>query len=230
MKKSFPAVTVDQIQRLDRLAIDKHGIPSLVLMENAGRAVAEETRALLRRASRRRVLIVCGTGNNGGDGFVAARHLVNADADVSVYCVGRPKDLKPDAAINYKILRNCRCPIRFVRRNNSLLIREIRRADIIVDALFGVGLNRDIGEPFRSLIEAIKHAGKKIVAVDIPSGLDGTTGRVHGVCVKATTTITFSLSKKGFYRGEGPKVVGKVVVADIGIPRLLFSRVLRRRK
>ena len=106
-------------------------------------------------------------------------------------------------------------------------MQEIKKADVVVDAIFGVGLNRKIDEPIRSLIEAVNTHAKRIVAVDIPSGLDGTTGKIYGVCVKADTTVTFSFPKKGLGINEGPRNTGKVVVVDIGIPKKLKDRFIR---
>ncbi|MDP2653654.1 MAG: NAD(P)H-hydrate epimerase [Candidatus Omnitrophota bacterium] len=214
--KLFPACTVAQIQELDRLAIERYRIPSLILMENAGRAVAVETMKSLR--ARRRVSVVCGAGNNAGDGFVAARHLLNAGVQTEIWLIGPPDRLKPDAAVNFRILKACGFPVLPFSGNPRAFENKIRRADVIVDAIFGVGLNREITGPFRSAIEAINAARKYVVSADIPSGLDGTTGQVYGVCVKARKTVTFSSPKKGFTLGQGPAFTGRVIVADIGIP------------
>ncbi|MBI5023621.1 MAG: NAD(P)H-hydrate epimerase [Candidatus Omnitrophica bacterium] len=210
-------ITVRQIQKLDKTAIERYGIPSLVLMENAGRAVAEEVKRYLRRKRRPRVCVVCGLGNNAGDGFVAARHLTNAGIPTKIFLVGKASQLKHDAAVNYRILKRMKCPIQEAGTGRGLSLRDID-ADVVVDAIFGVGLDREIEEPFRGVIETINRAAKYVVAVDIPSGLDGTTGAIYGVCVKADRTMTFSFPKKGFLKGHGPRYVGKIVVVDIGIP------------
>jgi NAD(P)H-hydrate epimerase len=217
-------VTVQQIQQLDKTAIEEIGIPSLALMENAGRSVAQEIVHRARRIKRPRVCIICGVGNNAGDGFVAARHLINAGIDVKIFLVGQGGPLKRDAAVNLRILRNLNCPIQNVGPQDLLSLREIAKAHVVVDAMFGVGLNREVTDPFWTVIEAVNKMGKRVVAVDIPSGLDGTTGKVYGVCVKADITVTFSFIKRGFLKGQGPKYVGKVVVADIGIPRKLSRK------
>jgi len=222
MKKRV--VTVKQIQALDSLAIDRYGVPSLALMENAGRGVACEILKLLRRIKGATVSIFCGLGNNAGDGFVIARHLINAGVKVRIYLIGKRSQLKQDAAVNYSILKKCRYPIKEFHRLNNEIIRVLKSSDIVVDAIFGVGLNREINEPFRSTINAINQNAKKIVAVDTPSGLDGTSGNTYGVCIKANATITFSFIKKGFLKSQGPKHIGKVIVVDIGIPRKLKDR------
>lgn len=212
-----------QIQKLDRDAIQKLGIPSIVLMENAGAAVARECLKDLKQKRSARVCIVCGTGNNGGDGFVAARHLLNAGLKVQIFLFGRAKDLKPDAKVNYQILRKCGCPVQEIFQGGTALAKAIRTSDLLVDTLFGVGLNRALSEPMQSLISQINQSRKPILAVDVPSGLDATTGRIYGACVKAYKTVALTFAKKGFFRNEGPEHVGKICVVDIGIPRKLLA-------
>lgn len=219
------SVTVKQIQDLDKAAIVGLGVPSLALMENAGRAVAGEVARILQGKHRAKVCIVCGRGNNAGDGFVAARHLLNAGINPSVVLIGRGKDLKEDAAVNYRILKKLKYPVREIGSADGLLRRVLSTADVVVDAVFGVGLSRDIEEPFAGVLEAVNRYAKKVVAVDIPSGLNGTTGEIYGVCVRADVTVTFSFAKKGFFKNEGPRHVGKVIVADIGIPSRLKGRI-----
>lgn len=214
-------VSVKQIQELDRIAIKKYGVPSLALMENAGAQVSREALKIL--GKKKNVLIVCGVGNNAGDGFVAARHMINQGINVKVWLIGNAIKLREDAKINYLILKKSGCPI--IRGGCSH--RDIRKSDLVVDAIFGVGLNRTIGDPVRSSIEAINKHARKILSVDIPSGLDGTTGKIYGVCIKATKTVTFSFPKKGFLISEGPRMTGKVIVVDIGIPKKLKERIVQ---
>lgn len=220
------AVSVAQIQTIDNVAIERCGIPSIVLMENAGRAVAEEVKKSLRGKEKPRVCIVCGVGNNAGDGFVAARHLINAGIGVKILLVGKGQQLKHDAAVNYRILKKMKCPVKEVRAGRDLSRQDVARADVVVDAIFGIGLNREIGEPFCGVIETINRKAKYVVAVDIPSGLDGTTGAIYGVCIKADKTVTFTFLKKGFSTDRGPRQAGKVIVVDIGIPAHVVKQVL----
>jgi NAD(P)H-hydrate epimerase len=216
-------VTTSHMQAIDRRAINGIGIPSLCLMENAGRCVTDEVVKLLGRSRLKRVLIICGIGNNGGDGLVAARHLLNSGVKVSLLIAGSPAALKPDALINYKAAKKLKIPcheaFRLCRKELS---SHMARADVIVDAIFGVGLGRAVDGPYRELVEAINVSRRPVIAIDIPSGLDGTTGKVLGVCVKATSTITLAAAKKGLFINEGPHNSGKVIVADIGIPKVLF--------
>ncbi|MFA5088906.1 MAG: NAD(P)H-hydrate epimerase [Candidatus Omnitrophota bacterium] len=225
-EKPEKSATVRQIQRLDQVAIEEYGIPSLVLMENAGRCVFAEIQKRLRGKRDPLVCVFCGLGNNGGDGFVVARHLLNACVRTKVFLAGRPGQLKSDAAVNYHILHKLKYPVVEIKQIDWALLRDIRNADIIVDAIFGVGLNRDIVGLSRNIIEAINLHGRGVVSVDLPSGLDGTTGKIFGVCVQADETVTFALAKKGFYRRQGPKSVGKVRVADIGIPGKILRKVI----
>lgn len=218
------AVTVKQIQMLDDAAINIYGLPSLVLMENAGRRVFEEIMKAYRPAV---VTVVCGVGNNAGDGFVTARHLNNAGVKTSLILIGGPGQLKQDALVNYRILKRLKYPVKETTRLAGCALTMIRESDVVVDALFGVGLNREIIEPFKNVIETINREAKKIVAVDIPSGLDGTSGKIHGVCIKAKITVTFSFAKRGFYRNDGPRKTGKIIVAGIGIPDKLKKKIIK---
>lgn len=224
MRKKITVATVKQIQELDKLAIEKYGIPSLVLMETAGRAVAQEVIKQVKRIRDPHACVICGLGNNAGDGFVIARHLINAGIKTSVFLIGEGSRLKHDAAVNYRILKKLKYLITEVGAAHVLLVHDIARADIIVDAIFGVGLNRDILDPFRNVIEVINKSGKKVISVDTPSGLDGTSGKIYGICVRADVTVTFTFAKTGFFKNQGSRHVGKVVVADIGIPPALQEK------
>jgi len=211
-------LTVRQAQRLDRYAIHRLGIPSLVLMENAGRQISKDIVKIARNKKNFSVCIVCGTGNNGGDGLVAARYLFNERLRVRVFVIGQRRDLKQDPATNYRILKNLGCSVKFIPGVTPATLRELRHARVIVDAIFGIGLSRPVGEPFKSVIEAINQCAKIVVSADVPSGLDATTGRIFGVCIKASRTVTFVAMKKGFLKHEGPRSAGQVKVVKIGIP------------
>lgn len=195
-------LTVKQARAFDKFAQEKLGIPSIVLMENAGRSAAEVALKML--GKKKKVVVVCGVGNNGGDGFVAARHLINAGVNVQVFVVGKISKLKPDPKTNYNILK--KIGIKFTKKIDG---------DLIIDALFGIGLRSEIREPYASIIELMNKSGRPILAVDVPSGLDADTGKVLGIAVKAKKTVTFVASKKGFVKAR--KYCGKIVVRDIGI-------------
>ena len=224
-KFSHRAVSVQHIQKLDKYAIEEIGIPSLCLMENAGRAVAQEVLNSWKGKRPPRVSIICGSGNNAGDGFAAARHLRNSGAKVKVFTIGAAQQLKQDAAIQYQILKRTDCPIKTMSAIDQGIAKELKASDRVIDAIFGVGLNREITEPYRNIILSLNALKKNVVSVDIPTGLDGTTGKILGVCVKARTTVTLTAAKKGFFKNLGPRYTGRIIVADIGIPKELITRV-----
>jgi NAD(P)H-hydrate epimerase len=206
----------EQARALDRRAIEEFGVPGVVLMENAGRGAAELLRAL---GIRGMVAICCGGGNNGGDGFVIARHLHNKQVPVRVLLFGRPEELTGDAAINYHVIARLGLPIAVSAGNQvegDALQRELKRAEWVVDALFGTGLTGPVRAPFDAVIAAINAAGAKVLAVDIPSGLDCDTGQPLGPTVRATHTVTFLAQKKGFASPTAQEWLGQVHVADIG--------------
>ncbi len=210
-------VSAEEMRRLDEKAIREYGIPSLLLMENAGRGVAEAIQSAF--GSGLSISVFCGKGNNGGDGFVCARHLYNRGFAVQVLLFAESQELKEDAKLNFDILNKMRLPL---FRNPKDIPFLIQSSEVLVDALFGVGLRRELSGIFREAVEAINSAGKKVVSIDVPSGLDSDSGRVLGAAVKADRTFTLALPKRGFYVGDGPAHAGEIHVIDIGIPRDLL--------
>lgn len=213
------AVTAAEMREIDRRAIEDYGIPGVALMENAGRGAAHTALQMLGPKRLARVAIVCGSGNNGGDGYVIARHLHNAGHAVTVWLLAPRDRITGDAAINLHIIEKMRLDIR-PALPGQLTFGD---ADLIVDAMLGTGLSGEVREPFASAIDAINAAGKPVLAVDIPSGLNSDTGEVLGRCIRATRTATFALPKLGFARAAGPQMTGPVDVVDIGIPRKLLE-------
>ncbi len=208
--------TSDHMRRLDRLAESEYGIPTLLLMENAGRGAADAIESLLEGRDRP-VAVVCGKGNNGGDGFVIARHLHNRGYPVVVHLVAEASAISPasDAGVNLSILAKMRVPI--------LPLPIAPDAQLVVDALLGTGLSGPVRPPFDAAIRAVNAHGAPVAAVDVPSGLDADDGRVLGVAVRAVLTATFGLVKRGLTTGEGPAHAGRVVLVDISIPRELLE-------
>ncbi len=216
-------VTPDEMRRIDAFAIDTVGIPGVVLMENAGRAVFEQAYKGL-AGNGKPAVILCGRGNNGGDGFVVARHLINNGIEVGVYVVGAISKIKGDAGVNLRILRRMGVSIeRVTGKSLPELRRRLKSAGLIVDALLGTGLSGEVTDLFRDVIALINGSGHPVLAVDIPSGLDGVTGKPLGIAVVANATVTFQLPKKAFENPLARNFTGRLTIADIGIPVHLYD-------
>ena len=219
------ALTCQEIRELDVLAIEHVGIPGIVLMENAGRGTAEFIYDTLINPDTARVLVLCGPGNNGGDGFVVARHLHNAGVNVDVALAAPPEKSQGDAGVNLRILE--RMSFELLRAYEPAGLEAVGRAaldaDVIVDALLGTGssgLPRNVMAAMIELANAAPRARR--VAIDIPSGLDADRGEVHEPCFRAAATVTMVAPKAGFDSPAARAVVGRVVTVDIGTPRELI--------
>lgn len=210
------SASVRRLQRLDRRATHQFGIPSLLLMENAGIACEQEINKRYPKA--RQIVIVCGQGNNGGDGFVLARRLWNTGKKVMVFHFGRSKSVSPDASLNLNILNKLkvRCVDLSTTSAKNIFLRSLKNADVVVDAIFGTGLKRIVDGPYRSAILAINRSQKKVVSIDVPSGIHADSGRVLGDAIKADLCVTFVMSKLGFRRARA--YTGRVIVRDISVP------------
>ncbi|MEM1993907.1 MAG: NAD(P)H-hydrate epimerase [Nitrososphaerales archaeon] len=196
------------------------GVSRLLLMENAGCAVAKAILDSTVNLSKG-VLVVAGLGNNGGDGFVAARHLASGGVKVKVILLGKGEEIKgEEAAINWKIISNMKRSIVAAEANNRETLLRCKElfdsSSVIVDAIFGTGIKGEVREPFATAIDLINGSNAYKVSVDIPSGLDPTTGEVQSKAVKADLTITFHKAKPGLFKNK--KFVGKLIIAPIGIP------------
>lgn len=216
----------DEVREIDRKAIEEYEIPGIILMENAGRNVVEEILKMLSWPKKAKVVIFCGKGNNGGDGFVIARHLYNKGVNVSVYLLTRISNVLADgdASTNLKILLNMNLKVNELLEGNMKEIRkELQDCNIIVDAIFGTGLSGEVREPARSLIMEINETNIPVVSVDIPSGLDCDEGVVLGAAVKATKTVTFVAAKAGFFKECGREYTGELIVSDISVPKELIE-------
>ncbi len=208
---TMKAVSRSEMQELDRRTIEDFGVPSIVLMENAGRGVKDVALNMLGRGLRKKVAIFCGPGNNGGDGFVAARYLVRQDIEVDVYIIGQKSRIKNGSKINLDILEKLGIVA------NELLSLPRVDYELIIDAIFGIGLKGKVKGPTKDIIKDLNKCGIPILSVDVPSGLDADTGEVLGDAVKAKKTVTMQCPKKGFYINKGPEHAGEVVVVDVGI-------------
>jgi NAD(P)H-hydrate epimerase len=210
----------DEVRAIDRRAIEEFGVPGVVLMENAGRGATE---VLLALGVKGPVTICCGKGNNGGDGFVIARHLDLHRLPVRVLLFAKPEELAGDAAINYRIIEKAELLISVRTGGEATLREELAGSEWVVDALFGTGLTGPVRTPLDRVIAAINASGAHVLAVDIPSGLDCDTGQPLGATVRAEHTVTFVAQKKGFAAREAKQWLGQVHVVGIGAPRALVQ-------
>lgn len=219
-------VTRDEVRAVDRWAIEELGLPGVALMENAGRSCAEFVMDKLANKRTPRVCIFCGTGNNGGDGYVIARHLLNADCSVRAVLCGDREKVRGDARINLDVLTALGETIEDLDPSRTDAADRVAsladRADLVVDALFGTGLQGPLRENYRVLVDAINALDVPVLAVDIPSGLDCDTGEPLGAAIRAAWTMTFVAVKKGFVASAGAReYTGEVHVASIGVePRM----------
>lgn len=227
-------ITIDQSRRLDRDASRFYRIPSLLLMENAGRAVAEAAFvAAGKKPARSECIVVCGGGSNGGDGLVAARHLRQRNWRVRVLLTADPKKYTGDSELNYRIIRSLKIPANKLRGDRA---SKRRGPTVIIDAILGSGFH---GDPRADALAGIRFinarkqwnpAGTKVIAVDIPSGLHGDFGPLGTETVKADHTVTFVDVKPGLLRPNAKPFVGAITIADIGIPKSLVRRTSGRKR
>ncbi|HDD42417.1 MAG TPA: NAD(P)H-hydrate epimerase, partial [Nitrososphaeria archaeon] len=206
-------------------AIDENsewlGVPRALLMENAGAWVARIAYQWLGGAAGKKIVIFCGTGNNGGDGFAAARHLAGLGAEVHVVLIGDPRKIRtPEAKANYDVLCSMRESVKLSTVRTVEELEEVRGeledAEAVIDGIFGTGIRGEIREPWRSAIRLINSAKGLRIAVDIPSGMDPDTGEVRDLCVNANVTVTFHRPKAGM--PAAADYCGELVIAPIGIP------------
>ena len=212
-------VTSRQMRELDTAAIRRGNIPSLNLMERAGFGLAK---IVINRSFAKdgRIVVVAGKGNNGGDGLVAARYLIQNGFDVTILLLSASSELSPDSRVNFEQLAPLTTRIISITdlAGFNSHLPELLRASCIVDAIFGTGLEKNVSGLLLAVISAINSLKVPIIAADIPSGLCADTGKPLGKAVHATITATFGLPKIGLYVGEGPGFAGKVEIVDIGIP------------
>lgn len=221
--------TADIMRSLDAKTAESFGVQSLVLMENAGSAVAQAVIKDFDAPAKKGVVIFCGKGNNGGDGFVAARHLINRGYHVDVVFLGKKEELSGDAGANYTALSRITDLIHELKDSGGFSATDIVLKDrgVIIDALLGTGIKGAVKEPYAGAIQLINEAaaaGLPVLAVDIPSGIDADTGASAGVAVRAKKTITFGLAKLGLVVYPGAEYAGDMEVADISIPDRLVRQ------
>jgi NAD(P)H-hydrate epimerase len=211
-------LTRAQVREIDRRAIEQYGIPGIVLMENAARAAADAAMGMLAGDAAPSVIIVCGPGNNGGDGLAVARHLHNRGIDdLRIVLMTDPATYKSDAAINWKIVQAMNLPVQRALPEQP--------PSLYIDAIFGTGLTRAVDASIAAVLETMNRGGAARLAIDIPSGLDCDGGQPTGACFRADRTITFVAEKAGFANPRSREFTGTILVADIGCPRELIDLV-----
>jgi hydroxyethylthiazole kinase-like uncharacterized protein yjeF len=219
--KKFVLMTKEQVRAVDSWAINTIGVQGVVLMENAGRSCAELIKDKLKDIAAPKVCIFCGTGNNGGDGYVIARHLLNSSFEVVVVICGNREKIKGDAKINLDILERLGQPIEQLNLRDGDVPAQVKSfaagADMIVDGIFGTGLSGPLRDDYKRLVESINACDCPILAVDIPSGLDCDAGQPLGAAIRADYTVTFVAVKKGFTSGSAAQYTGEIFVASIGV-------------
>ena len=220
-------VTAAEMQEMDRLTIESHGILGLELMENAGKGAA---RVLLSQFGDRLgagVGIICGKGNNGGDGFVIARYLAEQQIRVTVYLLAQASAIKGDAAVNLKRLSSLKIPVIEVPDEAafSKSIPGLDQNGLLVDAILGTGLSANVRGFFKNVIDYMNQSPNPVFAVDIPSGLNSDTGQPCGTCIRAQATATFALPKIGHFSYPGAEYTGRLEIIDIGIPDAVMQTV-----
>jgi NAD(P)H-hydrate epimerase len=214
-------VTAEEMKALEEAAIQKLGVPSLILMEHAGKSLAMKCMSLMEQRNHyQRVWVFVGKGNNGGDGLVAARHLLNAKIEVRVILLCDPRDLRGDAQLNYEIMRNYSLESLVYLDDLDVggLGKEIKAEDLVIDAIYGTGF---MGTAFGidgAVIRLLSHHQGMVISADLPSGMEANTGQINGPCVKANYTLTFGLPKLGLYRDPDHEHSGQIEIVDIGLP------------
>ena len=218
------------LMEVDRRAVEDFGIEVPVLMENAGRQVAEVARSYMIEGSA--VLIIAGAGNNGGDGLVAARHLANRVHQVQILLICDESKFAGAAQKQLQIVRKMELPVVILPRQNDALIRWLENSDVgdaVVDAMFGTGLNRPLDAPVKDLIMQLNNANHRVISVDIPSGLDCDTGQALGIAVQAAHTVSFCGMKIGFESADAIRYLGQISIGDIGAPVALLQACAEKR-
>lgn len=217
-------VSGERMAEIDRQAMNEYGIPGLVLMENAGLQVVNMVTHIRPQVQDSKIVVLCGRGNNGGDGFVIVRHLLRLGYRVETWALAEVSQYNGDARVNYDILLKHGFEVSIVDEIEPVVyLRNLDKNDLIVDALLGTGLKREVSDPLAGIIRAVNESPAEVLSVDIPSGISADNGQVMGSGVKADYTVTFALPKKGLFLFPGADYCGKIKIVDIGIPKVLTA-------
>ena len=214
-----------EMKKIDKRAVEEYGVSEILLMENAGREVAAAFEEYLGGVSGKRICVLAGSGNNGGDAFAAARHLMNHGAQISIFLVGSPAHLTKSAALNRDIIIKMGVVVHVLEteRDWDKLQVTLRFVDGVVDGILGTGFQGGLREPVARVVRMVNSHGKPVVAVDIPTGVEADTGSASAEAIRADLTVTFGLPKFGHMIGAGETATGKLLVDDIGIPKALLE-------
>lgn len=215
----------EEMKRIDKKATDEYGILGIVLMENAGIRTVEVITEMLEGIEDKKIVVVAGKGNNGGDGLVIARQLINGGAEAVVFVMAEPEDFTADTRINYEILQKMKVNICRLYKQEDVdrFAKIIGEAELIVDSIYGIGFKGLLSDFEADVINMINQSRVPVIAVDIPSGVEADTGKVHNTAVKACHTVTFAAPKLGHFIEPGQDFTGNLTVADISIPRFLLA-------
>jgi len=214
------------MRKLDKLVIEETGLPGIVLMENAARSVVNAIQERWPKKNRP-IVVVCGTGNNGGDGFACARLLASADYPVRVWLTGAEEKLQGDAKTNYDVLKDLCIHPKFLNEEpdqETGLTEDLQQAELIIDAICGTGFAGTLHGPAQQAVSAINRSGKPVVAIDVPSGLNGDATEIPGDTVKATMTVTLGFPKPALLIYPAAAQAGELIVGDLGFPEALARR------
>ncbi len=212
----------NNVKDIDRYCIDELKIPEIILMENAALKVVKNIDEKYKN-----IIIVCGTGNNGGDGLAVGRHLLCDGKQVEFFVVGTKDKMSSSSNTQYNILTNLNASVNFIESDQDLIKLEdsLKTCDLIIDSIFGIGLSREVTGIYKKVIEKINKVSKYILAVDVPSGLNANTGVILGCCIKANKTVTFIGEKKGFNHTDAKTYLGDVIVEQISVPKFVVEKI-----
>jgi NAD(P)H-hydrate epimerase len=223
-------VSAETMKKLDSMAAIS-GISILSLMENAGEVVAQKAAKLLNDLKKSCVVIFCGKGNNGGDGFAAARKLKESGFSVGVFLLGKQDEVKNEAAISLRSFIEIGGKVGTINSDDDIKrLNKSLNYSLIIDALLGTGFSGSVSGLLKKLIESLNSVNIPILAVDVPSGLNATTGEINPIAVKAKWTVSFALPKKGFYENSGPDHTGLIRIVNIGFPESLLKKAIEYEK
>lgn len=210
-------VTAEQMRQIERYVIEEIGIPGIILMENAGKSVADEI--VCRFPKPQKAIILSGKGNNGGDGWVIARHLLFKGWQVSAWLIGKEEEMSPDAKLHYEVLKHFCTIHRFEEGKEDQICTDLKDSAVVVDALLGTGAKGALRDPILHVVKWVNQVSSSfVVAVDLPTGVNSDTGEVQSEAIQADLTVALHAPKWGHYLRPGAEMCGELVVAPIGLP------------